>query len=109
MKAVLIVALVLTAGCGARFYEDRAEKLETRIQADHPSWDVPVVENVARGMVAPGMTKEQVRTAWGAPRRVNRYQSQSSYVEQWVYGAGGEVAYLHFSGDTVDSMTRLGD
>ncbi len=46
-----------------------------------------IQENIKLGEVAPGMTQQQVRYAWGSPAEVNvlKPSEDGKYREEWVY------------------------
>jgi len=46
-----------------------------------------VQENIKRGEIAPGMTQQQVRYAWGSPAEVNvlKPSDDGKYREEWIY------------------------
>lgn len=50
-----------------------------------------IQENIKRGEVAPGMTQQQVRYAWGLPAAVNvlKPSEEGKYREEWVYTRSG--------------------
>jgi hypothetical protein len=73
-----IISLALTAGCtkAARYSHDEIR--------DFPQ---PVQERIKNNEVAVGMTKVQVRYAWGGPHSVNVLQPADDGKEriEWVY------------------------
>ncbi|MBU4321139.1 MAG: outer membrane protein assembly factor BamE [Thermodesulfovibrionales bacterium] len=50
-----------------------------------------IQENIKRGEIAPGMTQQQVRYAWGSPAEVNvlKPSEDNKYREEWVYTRSG--------------------
>ncbi|MEW5743864.1 MAG: hypothetical protein AB1805_00300 [Nitrospirota bacterium] len=77
--AVLGIALFL-AGCAspARFTHDEIKHYPIEIQ-----------EKIIKGQIAPGMTPQQVRYAWGAPDSVRTLQPEAGKPkEEWIYTSG---------------------
>jgi len=81
MKKVLQVLLafvfIATAGCtkAVRYTEDEIKSYPDSIQ-----------EQIRKGTVDLGMTKDEVRYAWGAPgsiRALDPYEGKSR--EEWIY------------------------
>lgn len=58
-SALLIAAVLLMAAC-----ETAPVRREDYI-AQHPEWDAKTVAMIRAGVIAKGMTTEQVRAAWG--------------------------------------------
>ena len=50
-----------------------------------------IQENIKHSEVAPGMTQQQVRYAWGSPAEVNVLKplEDNKYREEWVYTRSG--------------------
>jgi len=46
-----------------------------------------IQENIKRGEIAPGMTQQQVRYAWGSPSEINvlKPSEGNKYREEWIY------------------------
>ncbi|MEN6446021.1 MAG: hypothetical protein ABFC98_08290 [Candidatus Cloacimonas sp.] len=61
---------------------------------DKYGWDKQECINIAKGYIFMGMTKEQLITAWGRPKDINRTVTMYSTHEQWVYGDFGPYVYL---------------
>jgi len=81
MSALCILALALSfsvLGCidSVRYSPDEIKGFPPAIQ-----------ENIKRGEVAPGMTQQQVRYAWGSPAKVNvlKPSDDGKYREEWIY------------------------
>ncbi len=60
-KAGFLIAVAFLTAC-----EVAPVRREDYI-AKHPEWEPKMVELIRAGMIAKGMTKEQVRAAWGRP------------------------------------------
>ena len=56
----------------------------------YPSWTEGDVETVLAGKIRVGMTEDQVRAAWGSPKREHRMLFEF-----------GEIKYLHYYRRTV--------
>lgn len=52
------------------------------------------------GRIKLGMTKEEVKQAWGEPRKINRNVGSYGVHEQWVYSSG---KYLYFENGILTS------
>ena len=50
-----------------------------------------IQENIKRGEIAPGMTQQQIRYAWGSPAEINVLKplEDNKYREEWVYTRSG--------------------
>jgi len=75
--------LILTlAGCvsDVRYSPDEIKAYPQTIQ-----------EQIMRGEIAPGMTQQQVRYAWGSPKEINvlKPTEDKKYREEWVYSRTG--------------------
>lgn len=46
-----------------------------------------IQENIKRGEIAPGMTQQQIRYAWGSPAEINVLKplEDNKYREEWIY------------------------
>ena len=46
-----------------------------------------IQENIKRGEIAPGMTQQQIRYAWGSPAEINvlKPSDDGKYREEWIY------------------------
>jgi hypothetical protein len=67
----------------AKFIETKAGK----IWAKHKNWDTDLCQVIADGKINYGMTKDQVRAAWGRPKNINTTEFPGSIHEQWVYSS----------------------
>lgn len=65
------------------------------IKAKHPDWDDDSCNSVGIGRIRVGMTKEQVRAAWGRPYDVNTTTTGYGTREQWVMHEIGS-SYVYF-------------
>jgi len=66
-----------------------------RLLRSHNSWTIEECNLIAGHHVRIGMTKEQVKAAWGSPDRVNnQYTVNTGNLDQWVYADGDR--YLYF-------------
>jgi len=64
-------------------------------------WSSRVWSAIEKGHVLVGMSIEQVKFAWGAPKSINRTTTRSHSTEQWVYGPG---AYLYLRSGIVTAI-----
>jgi len=85
MSALCILTLALffsVLGCidSVRYSPDEIKGFPQAIQ-----------ENIKRGEIAPGMTQQQIRYAWGSPAEINVLKSleDNKYREEWVYTRSG--------------------
>ena len=62
MKKIIILCLIFLTGCAGNTTLSRHELL-----AQHSEWDTGIRNYIKHGMIAKGMTEEQVKGAWGAP------------------------------------------
>ncbi|MBI3377196.1 MAG: hypothetical protein HY035_02170 [Nitrospirae bacterium] len=81
MSALCIMASALcfsVLGCidAVRYSPDEIKGFPAAIQ-----------ENIKRSEIAPGMTQQQVRYAWGSPAEVNvlKPSEDGKYREEWIY------------------------
>lgn len=58
-------------------------------------------EYIAKGFVVRGMTKEQVREAWGGPRRIKQSQINDLVLEYWTYFNYSKEQRLYFQNGTL--------
>jgi len=73
------------------------------LRTKHPQWDQETCYCIAGRLVRLGMTKEQAKAAWGAPRDINRTVTAFGVSEQWCYGELGG-SYLYFEDDRLVSI-----
>jgi hypothetical protein len=66
-----------------------------RVHENNPNWSPDVCNTIAKGQIYIGMTKEQVRAAWGRPYRVNTTTGSFGEHEQWVMHEMGR-SYVYF-------------
>jgi len=64
-------------------------------------WSSKVWSAIEKGRVILGMTKEQAKFAWGAPKSINRTTTRGQSTEQWVYGIG---TYLYLRNGIVTAI-----
>lgn len=67
-----------------------------KIWSAHKGWPRGLCRTIADRQIEMGMTREQVRLAWGKPEHANVTQSAHTTHEQWVYGNG---TYVYFVDD----------
>lgn len=85
--ALIAVALLVTAGCGAGvvYYGDATSKMEaTRDEYVRANPDNRFNENILEGRVQTGMSRLQVRVAWGEPHHV-RSGDRAGIDQVWTY------------------------
>lgn len=67
-------------------------------------WPLRVQEDVLRGYIRQGFTREQVVLSWGRPDHVNTTRTLVGVHEQWVYGEPPfPKAYVYFENGLVKS------
>ena len=62
IKKLIIFSLIYLTGCAGSTTLSRHELL-----ANHPEWDDSIRNSIKYGMIAKGMTEEQLNAAWGTP------------------------------------------
>ncbi|MCL4537277.1 MAG: hypothetical protein M1610_06785 [Nitrospirae bacterium] len=76
----LFTVAVLLVGCASssvRFTQDEIK--------DYP---LDIQERIIKGEVAPGMTQQQVRYAWGNPDSVKKLEPENGKPkEEWIYSS----------------------
>lgn len=77
----LIVCLLMTTLTACENAPTRREDLV----AQHPEWDVNTVNVIRSGKIFKGMTKEQVRAAWGRPCYTCQGTTSGAWGESWEY------------------------
>ncbi len=76
--AILLVVLWLSVGCASSSIRFTQEEIK--------AYPLDVQEKIIKGEVAPGMTQQQVRYAWGAPDTVKNLEPVSGKPqEEWIY------------------------
>ncbi len=71
-------------------------------------WPMRIQEDVLRGYIRPGFTREQVRLSWGSPDHVNTTRIFGGTHEQWVYGEPPfPKSYVYFENGTVKNWEFL--
>lgn len=78
-------------------------KAGKRVRKNHPNWDDETCNVIGSGKINIGMTKEQVRAAWGRPYKVNQTINANGTSEQWVMRESGG-SYVYFEGDTCTTI-----
>ncbi len=95
MKRLTILAvLILITAC-----ETAPVRREDYI-ARHPEWNPQLVKIIRAGMIAKGMTKEQVRAAWGRRCYTCQGTKKGPWGESWEYRT--QVVFF----DTEGRVTR---
>jgi hypothetical protein len=65
-------------------------------------WPLRIQEDILRGYIRQGFTREQVVLAWGRPDHVNTTRTLVGVHEQWVYGeAPFPKSYVYFENGVV--------
>lgn len=77
-----LILLALLTGCATYGTEQRAA-----VAAAHPEWSEQTRQDVAGGSIRVGMTKEQVRAAWGDPCIYCHGTRSTSAGDWWEYNA----------------------
>ena len=74
------------------------------IVSRHIYWPDAVKQDILKGIIKIGMTKDQVLASWGKPDDINKTVTQYNTHEQWVYNSGSYYSrYLYFDGDQLTS------
>lgn len=89
----LILALVVTVGCGAI----HAAKIREQTLND-PGLSPEIRTAIVDGKIKRGMTKDQVLAAWGNPCSYCRGTRVSSVGEWWEYNPFGSGRYSYGNG-----------
>ncbi len=76
---LLQLALIVLTAC-----ETAPVRREDYI-AQHPEWDPQTVQLIRAGMIAKGMTKEQVRAAWGRHCYTCQGTKKGTWGESWEF------------------------
>lgn len=79
LTTVFAIAIVLLSGC-----ETGVVKKDELI-AKHPEWDKTTVQYIKNGMLLKGMTKDQVRAAWGKHCETCPGTGKHEWGETWEY------------------------
>ncbi len=67
-------------------------------------WPIRIQEDVLRGLIRQGFTREQVVLSWGKPDHVNTTRTLVGIHEQWVYGEPPfPKSYVYFENGVVKS------
>lgn len=99
LKILSIIAIVLIlSAC-----ESSVVKPEEHI-AKHPEWDEQTVQNIRRGIVLPGMTKAQVRAAWGNPCETCPGSKKFEWGETWEYPT--QVVFFNKEGQLTETRNK---
>jgi hypothetical protein len=64
-------------------------------------WPRIIWDAIQDGVVALGMTEEQVRMSWGEPKNIFVTSTAAGKSEQWVFASG---AYVYFTGGLVSGI-----
>ena len=104
---VIVLCLCLFgAGCAStiKAFTPGATRKSNYIES-HPELSQAEAQQIAKGTIWIGMTKEQAIASWGQPRDVNRTGSSFGISEQWCYGEYGEIPdyYLYFENGILTS------
>ncbi|GAB6067139.1 hypothetical protein JCM13664_04570 [Methylothermus subterraneus] len=94
MKRAALLALVLLTAC------EVAPVRREDYFAKHPEWEPQMVALIRDGRIAKGMTKEQVRAAWGRPCWLCQGTTKGAWGESWEYDT--QIVFF----DTQGKVTR---
>jgi len=73
-------------------------------------WPIRIQEDVLRGYIRQGFSREQVVLSWGRPDHVNTTRTFVGVHEQWVYGeAPFPKSYVYFENGLVKSWEFFGN
>ena len=90
IKAILVVALGLGAGCSS----SQMSRID-RNRDIYETWPLEIRQAVLDGVVEPGMNTDMVRVAWGEPTEV---ATSPAGDEIWVYSKGGDPGGVMYPG-----------
>jgi len=73
-------------------------------------WPLRIQEDILRGYIRQGFSKDQAVLAWGPPDHVNTTRTLVGVHEQWVYGeAPFPKSYVYFENGLVKSWEFFGN
>jgi hypothetical protein len=107
-KSIPIEALSKIHQEKAKAQKEFAEFIQTpagKIWERHPYWDPAICEKIANGQVEPGMSKEQVKAAFGEAREVKSERRGEVLHEEWTV-AGKEKWVLRFEENVLKMVER---
>ena len=107
-KSIPIEALSKIHQEKAKAQKEFAEFIQTpagKIWERHPYWDPAICEKIANGQVEPGMSKEQVKAAFGEAREVKSERRGEVLHEEWTM-AGKEKWVLRFEENVLKMVER---
>ena len=107
-KSIPIEALSKIHQEKAKAQKEFAEFIQTpagKIWERHPYWDPAICEKIANGQVEPGMSKEQVKAAFGEAREVKSERRGEVLHEEWTV-AGKEKWVLRFEENVLKMAER---
>ena len=107
-KSIPIEALSKIHQEKAKAQKEFAEFIQTpagKIWERHPYWDPAICEKIANGQVEPGMSKEQVKAAFGEAREVKSERRGEVLHEEWTV-AGKERQVLRFEENVLKMVER---
>jgi hypothetical protein len=78
-KLLIILALGTLIGCSNSTLRPAVSV------ADHPDWDAQLVKLIRSGMIAEGMSKDQVQAAWGSAGWYYTGTASHQWGESWEY------------------------
>lgn len=81
MKKILLILIVtgLVSAC------ETAPVRRIDYVSQHPEWEPKMVKLIKMGMIAKGMSQEQVRASWGRHCYTCQGTSKGSWGESWEY------------------------
>lgn len=83
--------------------KDRTNRRAAKLCAAHPDWSTPICTIISRGLLIPGMDKEQAIEAVGRPIRINSSLTDTTISEQWIYSP---CSYLYFKNGLLETIQR---
>lgn len=87
-----------------RLDEQKRENERLRqVEARRDEWGPKVTQLVIERDIQIGMSRDQVRLAWGEPHDINRDVGPWGTREQWIYG---ESYYLYFDNGVLRSWQQ---
>jgi len=95
LQLVLLLAVLILTAC------ENAPVRREELLSQHPEWDTNTVNVIRSGKIFKGMTKEQVRAAWGSHCYTCQGTTDGVWGESWEYAT--QVVFF----DTEGKVVRL--
>ncbi len=89
-KLIILSLLIVLSGC-----ENPAVRRD-KLVAQNPGWDAMTVSLIQEGKISKGMTKDQVRAAWGRHCYSCTGTTKSAHGSSWEYTT--QVVFFNLDG-----------